>query len=63
MGKRCPLLSSGDEDDRDLAKFLDAQGYVPGSMVIRGLTGEVEAYGVVDFWNWVDNNVRAIVGQ
>jgi hypothetical protein len=57
------LLRSGGVDDRQLAIEMDARGLVPNSMAIRDERGNVVAYTIVDFMDWVGNAFPSIVGK
>lgn len=46
------LLRSGNEDDQDLARQLQARGIAPEALVIRGEDGKIAGKAVVDFSAW-----------
>lgn len=54
------LLRSGDPEDRELARQLQARGIVPEALVIRNERGDVAAKAIVSFSGWLDQNRNAI---
>ena len=46
------LLRTGNEDDRELARAMDAKGLVPSSMVIRDRKGRAVAATMISFKQW-----------
>lgn len=54
------LLRSGDADDEELSRLMDAKGLVPNAMAILDPEGELAAFNIVTFDSWMDTNFRAI---
>lgn len=46
------LLKSGDIDDQELARLLDARGEVPNSMILKDDDGNLVAHAIVSFERW-----------
>jgi hypothetical protein len=57
------LLRSGDEDDRDLARQMDAEGIAPNAIVIRDKEGGIMGRAIVDFDDWEEARGLAVAGQ
>lgn len=54
------LLKSGDLDDQELSRIMDAKGLVPNAMVIRDADGNVAGQTIVTFDEWKANQFQAI---
>lgn len=57
------LLSSGNEEDRELAIMMDAQGIVPNAMIIRDIDGKPAAYSIITFDKWAEDNNMAVAAR
>jgi hypothetical protein len=57
------LLRNGDESEVDLAKWMDANGTVPGAMIIRGDDGEPAGKVIVTFDKWLQGNPQVVMSQ
>ena len=54
------LLRSGDADDVELARLMDAQGRVPNSMLIKNDDGNLVGAVIVNFEGWMQDNAMVI---
>jgi hypothetical protein len=57
------LLRSGDSNDRALARQMEARGLVPTSMIIRDTEGNIKGKMIVNFTEWMGEQVHAITGR
>jgi hypothetical protein len=56
------LLKSGDMDDQELSRVMDAKGIVPNSMVVYDDDGNVAGHVIVTFQSWMENQMK-VIGQ
>jgi hypothetical protein len=56
------LLRSGDADDVELARQMDAMGRVPSSMLMRDDEGNLRGALIVSFEKWAADNLISIMG-
>lgn len=56
------LLRSGEADEVELAKWMDANGVVPGAMIIRNDEGDPVGKVIVKFEDWVEGR-KALTGR
>jgi hypothetical protein len=54
------LLEKGDADSRALAYYMDTQGIVPDSMLVRNKDGSVGAKVIVSFDKWLEGQPQAV---
>lgn len=58
------LLRSGDADDVELAKQMDAQGRVPSSMLVRDDQGNLRGAVMITFDDWMEQNaIHGVLGR
>ena len=57
------LLKSGDAEDRELAKTMDAFGEVPSAMLIYNDAGALVGSTIVEFEDWAAEKIRAVSGR
>jgi hypothetical protein len=54
------LLRSGDEEDMRLARWMDANGVVPGAMVIENEDGEPVGKAIVTYERWLEGQPQVV---
>ena len=57
------LLRTGDSQDRSLARYMDANGIVPGAMIIRDDDGNITSKAIVKFEDWMATKFEALHGR